>query len=70
MNLQSNALKFTREGGSIRIITEFVISKCKGVFSSFYRYRDDFNDSNDSDSKSNDSNISDYNKFEHEHGIN
>ena len=58
MNLQSNALKFTKEGGYVKIICEFIAktsSKSRNVNTEFRNdddYYDSFDDSDDSkDSK-------------------
>lgn len=44
MNLQSNAIKFTREGGFVRIICEFIekSSSSKNISRTDFRYKYDF----------------------------
>ncbi len=48
MNLQSNALKFTREGGTIRIIAEYIQAGSGLARNKIPDYFDDFSDSDDS----------------------
>ena len=52
MNLQSNALKFTKEGGYVKIICEFIAktsSKSRNVNTDFRNDNDYYDSSNDSD---------------------
>jgi len=68
MNLQSNALKFTRNEGPINIIAELIIAKCKGIIPNIYRYRNIFKEEcKESDSEN--SYISGQSIFDKEHGI-
>ena len=48
MNLQSNALKFTKEGGTIRIIAEYVQASSIQGRRRIPEYFDDLSDSDDS----------------------
>ena len=48
MNLQSNALKYTREGGTVRIIAEYVQASTSLGRKKIPDYFDDFSDSDDS----------------------
>ena len=51
INLQSNALKFTRAGGMIKIVAEYISAKGTGTRRRKFEYRHDF-DSSDDDSNS------------------
>jgi signal transduction histidine kinase len=72
MNLQSNALKFTKTGGQIHIIAEYIQpskndKKIKRKNTDYYAQ---FTFSTDSESQgSGDSDVSEYQKFEQLHGV-
>ena len=75
MNLQSNALKFTKEGGSIQILTEYVRavsskseSKKHSKSKTLRRFKESFSSINRSRSEY-ESNISEISRFEKEHKI-
>lgn len=73
INLQSNALKFTKDGGMITIVTELIKAKpvkkvSKNKSKTFMHMRDDFSET-ERDEESENSNVTDYSEFKRLHGL-